>query len=50
MKDQGNNFIGGEKFIKGVFTRFRLPQSPVVIQRRESGGWEAESFLVSWRY
>ena len=36
---------GGEKFIKGVFARFRPPQPPVVFRRREAGGWEAESFL-----
>lgn len=36
---------GGEKFIKGVFARFRSPQPPVVIHRRKAGGWEAESFL-----
>jgi len=38
-----------EGFIKGVFARFRSPQPPVVIRRRKSGGWEAESFLISWR-
>ena len=44
---------GGEKFIKGVFARFRPPHPPVVIRRRKSGGWEAESFLVAqpgWEY
>ena len=40
---------GGGKFIKGVFARFRPPQPPVVIHRRNSGGWEAESFLDAWR-
>ncbi|MDP2940573.1 MAG: hypothetical protein Q8O13_10975, partial [Candidatus Omnitrophota bacterium] len=34
---------GGEKFIKGVFARFRPPQPPVVIHRSISGGWKAES-------
>jgi hypothetical protein len=36
-----------KKFIKGAFARFRPPQPPVVIHRRKSGGWEAESFLVA---
>jgi len=40
---------GGEKFIKGVFARFRPPQPPVVIHRRKAGGWEAESILIAWR-
>ena len=46
-------YIGGEKVIKGVFARFRPPQPPVVIHRRKSGGWEAESFMVArggWLY
>jgi len=40
---------GGEKFIKGVFARFRPLQPPKDILRRSSGGWKAESFLVAWR-
>ena len=38
---------GGEKFIKGVFARFRPPQPPEEFHRRKAGGWEAESFLVA---
>jgi len=40
---------GGEKFIKGVFARFRPPQPPGEFHCRKSGGWEAESFLDAWR-
>ena len=40
---------GGEKFIKGVFTRFRPPQPPEEFHKREAGGWKAESFLYAWR-
>jgi len=36
----------GEKFIKGVFARFRPFQPPEGFHRRESGGWEAEA---SWK-
>jgi len=40
-------YCGGEKFIKGVFARFRPPQPPGASHRRNTGGWEAESFLVT---
>jgi len=38
---------GGEKFIKGVFARFRPLQPPEEFHRGEAGGWKAESFLVT---